>query len=172
MNTRYPTPMILIHWLVAILVLTAYITGGNPVRHGFEGEIHVASGIAIAVLFLIRLPLRLLFKHKIPTHNLPHWQHYLASLTHFLLYTSMILLPVTGMFALFDKTQEYVVFGMQLPLLSSFSFEEIAGFEDIGELHELLGQAFIALAGVHAVAALLHHFIWKDNVLKSMSPHN
>lgn len=172
MNTRYPTPIILIHWLVAILVLTAYITGGNPVRYGFEGEIHVASGMAIAILFLIRLPLRLLFKRNIPTHNLPRWQHYLASLPHFTLYICMILLPVTGIFALSDKTQEYAVLGIQLPLLSSFSFGEIAGFDDIGELHEFLGQAFIALAGVHAVAALLHHFIWKDSVLRSMSPHN
>ncbi len=168
MNTRYPTPMILIHWLVALLVLTAYITGGNPVRHGFEGEIHVASGMAIALLFLIRLPLRLLFQRKIPSHNLPAWQHYPALLVHLALYACMILLPLTGMLALSEKTEQYVVFGMQLPLFSGFSLGEWEELEDIGELHELLGQAFIALAGVHAAAALVHHFIFKDGVLKSM----
>ena len=80
----------------------------------------------------------------------------------------MILLPLTGMLALSEKTEQYVVFGMQLPLFSGFSLGEWEELEDIGELHELLGQAFIALAGVHAAAALVHHFIFKDGVLKSM----
>ena len=46
-----------------------------------------------------------------------------------------------------------------------------------GKFDNMIGQSlygvsfFIALAGLHAVAALFHHFYLKDNVLRSMSPH-
>lgn len=50
------------------------------------------------------------------------------------------------------------------------SFLETSDIE-IGDLHELFANTFIGLAGVHAVAALIHHFVFKDGVLKSMSPH-
>lgn len=64
MQTRYPISIIALHWLMAALVIIAYITGGNPVRNGFEGEIHAASGMLIALLLLIRLPVRLILKKK------------------------------------------------------------------------------------------------------------
>jgi len=38
----------------------------------------------------------------------------------------------------------------------------------IGELHQFLANFFIAVVGLHACAELIHHFIFKDNVLKSM----
>jgi cytochrome b561 len=38
----------------------------------------------------------------------------------------------------------------------------------IGQIHQFLGNFFITVVGLHACAALIHHFIFKDNVLKSM----
>jgi len=38
----------------------------------------------------------------------------------------------------------------------------------IAELHQFLANFFITVVGLHARAALIHHFIFKDNVLKSM----
>ncbi|MDH2998355.1 hypothetical protein A1D22_01690 [Pasteurellaceae bacterium LFhippo2] len=162
MKTRYPTLMIIIHWLVAVLVLAAYITGGNPVKHQFEGQIHVATGMAIMVLFLIRLPIRLFFRKSIPDFNLPTWQTHLASTVQWALYLCMILIPFLGMLALAEKTDQYLLFGFNIPMITTDLGIE---FDDI---HEALAQLFIGLAGIHAVAALLHHFVWKDGVLKSM----
>lgn len=169
MQTRYPISIITLHWLMAALVIIAYITGGNPVRNGFEGEIHAASGMLIALLLLIRLPVRLILKKKIPNHMLPKWQHLLAQLVQVALYLCMILIPLTGLLALSEKTDSYLLWGMNLPLFD-MSFLETSDIE-IGDLHELFANAFIGLAGIHAVAALVHHFVFKDGVLKSMSPH-
>ena len=165
MQTRYPTLMIIIHWLVAILVLAAYITGGNPIKHEFEGQIHVATGMAIMALFLIRLPVRLLSKKAIPEFQLPTWQAHLAKTVQWALYGCMILIPFLGMLALAEKTEQYMLFGMNIPMIKT----DLG--VDFGDIHEALAQLFIGLAGVHAGAALLHHFVWKDGVLKSMSLH-
>ena len=40
----------------------------------------------------------------------------------------------------------------------------------IAVVHSWLGDAILWLAGLHAVAALYHHFIFKDKVLASMVP--
>ncbi|MGY4674999.1 cytochrome b [Ursidibacter arcticus] len=170
MNTHYPKAMIFIHWLVVILVIAAYLTAGNPVRNGIEGQIHTGCGIMIAAIFLIRLVIRLWFKAKIPKHSLPNWQHYLASITHIMLYLCIIFIPITGFMALSDNAIQYEILGIELPL-----FSEIPIWDwdlSVGELHELLGNGFVGLAGIHALAALAHHFILKDNVLKSMSLHH
>jgi len=40
----------------------------------------------------------------------------------------------------------------------------------ISELHGLLGDALLWLAGMHAIAALYHHYILGDAVMDSMLP--
>lgn len=168
MNARYPITMIAIHWLVALLVLVAYFSGGNPVRHGFQGEIHAASGVLIALLFLIRLLLRVAFRRRLPQHTLAAWQYRLAQTVQILLYGCMLLIPLSGWLALSGKTEAYSFFGLNLPLFQSAALAEF----EMGDMHELLANGFMVLAGLHAVAALAHHFFWKDDVLKSMSPHS
>lgn len=160
---RYPNKMIFIHWLVVAFVLVAYITGGNPVKHGFQGDIHVTSGLVVAGLFLIRIPMRLFYQRHIPQFNLPTWQARLAHIIQGLLYLCMMLIPLTGMLALSEITPQYVLWGVNLPMFPYFDIE-------LGDIHEFLAQTFIILAGLHAGAALIHHFIWEDEVLTSMLP--
>lgn len=125
MQTRHPISIITLHWLMATLVVIAYITGGNPVRNGFEGKIHATSGLLIALLLLIRLPVRLFLKKKIPVHTLPQWQHLLAQLVQVALYLCMILIPLTGLLALSEKTDSYLLFGMNLPSLICHSLKQV-----------------------------------------------
>lgn len=161
---RYPNKMIFIHWLVAILVLLAYLTGGNPIKKGFIGEIHIAIGIIIFILFFIRAFIRLFYRKHTPKFELPKWQSYLAHIIQGFLYICMVLVPLTGLLGLAEMTTEYQLFGINLPMFSNFDL-------GIRKIHEALGQIFIALSGIHAAAALAHHFIWKDSVLKSMLFH-
>ncbi|MDR3374504.1 MAG: hypothetical protein P4L98_12325, partial [Ancalomicrobiaceae bacterium] len=55
---------------------------------------------------------------------------------------------------------------------SDRQFESQRGSKDrpILGIHPLLGDAIIWIAGLHAVAALFHHFILKNDVLKTMLP--
>jgi cytochrome b561 len=41
---------------------------------------------------------------------------------------------------------------------------------EIADIHGTLGDAILWLAGLHAVAALFHHFVLRDDVLLSMFP--
>ena len=42
----------------------------------------------------------------------------------------------------------------------------------VKELHELSATAILIVAGLHAVAALWHHYIRRDDVLKRMLPQH
>lgn len=55
MVLHYPKPIIFIHWLTLLIVIAAYISSGNPLYTGVQGQIHVACGITIFLLFFIRL---------------------------------------------------------------------------------------------------------------------
>lgn len=166
-HTRYPTPLILMHWLVALLVLTVYLTGDHPTRDGIIGEIHVAGGILIAMLLCLRLPMRLFYHRQILQHAGATWQQLTAKLVQFALYGAMLLVPLTGWLAISSETTQFSVLGWQIPLMMFGS--EAEWVEEIGDVHEFCANAFIGLAGFHAVVALVHHFVWKDGVLRSMS---
>lgn len=165
MNISYPKAIIHSHWLTVILVAIAYLTSGNPVRDGLIGQIHVLSGMGVALMLLMRIPLRVIFRKQIPVHQMALWQKILAHLMQLVLYVMMLLIPMSGMLALSSNTMEFSIFGLPLPLLMpSYTIDLV------GSWHESLGNAFITLAGLHALAALIHHFYYKDNVLRSMKP--
>ena len=164
MKNNYPKPIIIIHWLTFVLVVTVYLTGGNPTSTGLLGQIHVIGGISIFILFLIRLGFIFIYKKSIP-HNktMNQYQEKLFKIVRFTLYSNLSIVPIVGWLALSSLTDNFKVLFLNLPLLSS-----VRDIQYIGELHEFLGNAFIAIVGLHASAALIHHFIFKDHVLKSM----
>ena len=81
------------------------------------------------------------------------------------LYGCMALIPLTGYLALAGETSTFSVFGFTLPLSAPAGFSHT-----VGQIHPLLGNLFLSLAGLHAAAALAHHFYYKDGTLKSMLP--
>ena len=164
MKNTYPKPMIIIHWLTFVLVATVYLTGGNPTTTGLLGQIHVIGGISIFILFFIRLSLIFIYKNSIPKNEtINQYQKKIFKMVRFTLYLSLCIVPIVGWLALSSLTDNFKVLFLNLPLLSS-----VRDIQYIGELHEFLGNAFIAIVGLHASAALIHHFIFKDHVLKSM----
>ncbi|MEO7338831.1 MAG: cytochrome b/b6 domain-containing protein, partial [Caldimonas sp.] len=58
-------------------------------------------------------------------------------------------------------------FGLQLPALVDES-KSIAGWAK--ELHETGGTVGYFLIGLHAAAALFHHYVVRDNTLRRMLP--
>ena len=164
MKNSYPKPIIIIHWLTFVLVATVYLTGGNPTTTGLLGQIHVIGGISIFILFLIRLGFIFIYKKSIPQNKtMNQYQEKLFKIVRFTLYLNLSIVPIVGWLALSSLTDNFKVLFLNLPLLSS-----VRDIQYIGELHEFLGNAFNAIVGLHASAALIHHFIFKDHVLKSM----
>ena len=113
------------------------------------------------MLFFIRLGLIFICRHSIP-HKQAINKHQKRSLKS----SDLRCTSAYSLFrwlALSSLTENFTVLSFNLPLLNS-----LLDAEYIGGLHEFLGSFFIAIAGLHACAALMHHFIFKDNVLKSM----
>lgn len=163
MSSKYPKTMIYLHWFTLLCVLVAYFTGDYPPADGVIGEIHVFSGLLLILLFMIRIPLRLLYRNVLPKHNLSPLQHIAAHSVQMLLYIFMLLTPILGYLTLTADVDDFMLLGVTLPYFSV----DIS----LGKAHQIVANGFTVLAGLHAIAALFHHFILKDSVLKSMSPH-
>ena len=93
MKNNYPKPIIIIHWLTFVLVVTVYLTGGNPTSTGLLGQIHVIGGISIFILFLIRLGFIFIYKKSIPQNKtMNQYQEKLFKIVRFMFYSVYFLL--------------------------------------------------------------------------------
>jgi cytochrome b561 len=100
--------------------------------------------------------------------TMPQWQQHAARFAHWALYALIFGVAITG-WALTSTLREPVsidLFGLiGVPQLLAFG---PADHELIEEAHEILANALIALVVVHVGAALWHHFVLRDNVLRRM----
>ena len=164
MKNKYPFPIMIMHWLTLLFVMLAYITGGDPTVHLKSGEFHVLAGISVFLLFFIRIITIFIYRKDLPLNKpMSKYQKILFLMVKYTLYSLLFLIPVLGLCTLSGLTESYQLFGINLPLISN-SWD----IEKIGKTHELLGNFFMVLIGFHALAALIHHYVFKDNVLKSM----
>ena len=90
---------------------------------------------------------------------------------HFSLWALLFALPISALLALGSEANPLTLLGgfrvAEFPLIAN---SYLAGLLDWGDVHKLLGTVIIWLAGIHAFAALYHHFKLKDKVLISMLP--
>lgn len=166
---RHAFPLILLHWLTALALAVAYVSSGDPTKasHALSGQIHVASGLAVFLLVLVRLPLRLLV--GVPASEPgPRWQQRAAHWAHLALYALMFAVPLAGWAELADKADmaTFALAGTALPLPDAGAWWVRA----LGAAHTTLGDAFVWLAGLHAAAALAHHYLLRDATLTRMLP--
>jgi cytochrome b561 len=80
----------------------------------------------------------------------------------------MLGLPLTGLFTAFAQNRVVAVFGLFVipPLIGA----DRALARSIKGIHSLLGNIMLVLVGLHVLAALRHHFILRDAVLRRMLP--
>ncbi len=167
---KYGGPTIAMHWLMAVLVLGAFATGlegHDEVIFGAEGlfdrQLHETLGLAVFVLLGVRVVMRLLGRKPEPV-DMPRWMHILSKATQGFLYLLMIAVPMLGMIGSGSEGHTVDLIG-GVTLMPPFKVEA-----DLLALHKLAGDAILWLAGLHAAAALFHHFILRDGVLASMLP--
>jgi cytochrome b561 len=86
---------------------------------------------------------------------------------HIALYLLMIAMPLLGWLTLSAQGKPVPFFGLQLPQLVGAS-KSVAGW--FKELHESGGTIGYFLVGLHAAAALFHHYVVRDNTLRRMLP--
>lgn len=165
-SSRYPTSIIVIHWLTALLVFGAWLTaeGGRKVIEN-PPLLHFTLGFAVLVLVLPRLILRL--AGGAPETSTQRGRLTVAAkVGHGLLYLLLIALPITGWYAASRMGVSVAFFGLQLPAITE-AVQGRSGF--IADLHENAGSIILYLAGLHALMAIWHQFILRDGTLRRMS---
>ncbi|WP_424194399.1 cytochrome b [Ampullimonas aquatilis] len=165
----------LLHWLMAILIIAAFILGSQaadiegitPTKIKFINW-HKWLGVTIFGLAGLRLLWRMFNTPPANPAGMPVWQAKASSATHMIFYFLFFALPVTGYFYSLASGYPIVYLGLfKLPVLIEKN-KELA--DQLIEVHELFANGLLALFIVHVAAALKHHFIDRDNVLTRMLP--
>ena len=89
----------------------------------------------------------------------------IANTVELTLYALMIALPLLGWIMLSAEGKAIPFFGLQLPALVGTN-DALA--ERIKEVHETLATVGYFVIGLHAIAALFHHYVRRDNTLRRM----
>lgn len=163
-----------LHWAIALIMITMLIFG-----QGFDGSEgadlafsltgHSSLGMIVISLILMRVFWRI--GHPPPSlpDTVPPLQRTAARLSHLALYGLMIYLPATGIITAAAHEIPIMTFGA-FDLRGVLAFLGADDFEGRRYLHEIGTKALIGLLLVHIGAAVLHHFVQKDNILRRMLP--
>lgn len=171
---RYGSLSIALHWLMLLVLIAVYACielrefypKGSDIREGLKSW-HFMLGLSAFVLVWVRIYARITSATPPIIPKLAPWQHLSAKLMHTALYVLMIAMPLLGWLMLSAAGKPIPFFGVELPALVGKNKE----FADlIKEIHETGGTVGYFLIGMHAVAALLHHYFVKDNTLLRMLP--
>lgn len=164
-----------LHWLTVGLVVLAWALGtfDDALPKGAARAaglfVHISAGIAILAVLVARLLWRLADPPPPPEPTvLGVWLDWAGRLAHYALYTLLIAAPVAGIVVQFARGDALPLFGLfEIP---SPWVADRAFARSVKDVHELLANALVILAGLHAAAALVHHWVFRDRTLVRMLP--
>lgn len=172
---RYGSLSIGMHWLMLLLMVGVYAAinlhdlapKGGALRADLKTW-HFVLGMGMFALVAVRLVTRLLSGPAPRIEpQLPDWQRRLGEWTHIALYLLMIAMPVLGWLAVSAKGDPVSLLGLPLPALIG---QDKKLSRSLKEIHETIGTVGYFLIGLHAAAALVHHYLMRDNTLLRMLP--
>jgi len=160
-----------VHWLTLALFVGLFLLGWYrgllPAEmRGGALQLHKSFGITVLILTMARLAWR--FAAGVPAvpADIPVWQRFAARVSHIVLYLLLLAQPMVGW--LWSSANTRVIdfyFLFQLPWLIGPD-KDLS--HTLGHLHTLIADALLVVIGLHAVAALYHHFVRRDRVLLGM----
>ena len=173
-GSRYTTAAIVFHWIVAILVFTMIGLGlfmtdipkGTPDR-AFYFNLHKSIGITTALLVIVRLWWRARNPPPPLPASMPGWEIQAAKINHALLYTCLIVMPLSGFAASQFTKYGVTYFGWKIPSMGS---ENKVVYDLLQGIHGVTAAILIAVVVIHVLAALKHLLIDRDSVFQRMLP--
>jgi cytochrome b561 len=171
---RYGMLSITMHWLMLALLVAVYacillheeFPRGSETRAALTTW-HFMLGLSVFALVVARLAIRLAGPTPAVEPPIPTWQHHLASLMHVALYLFLLAMPLLGWLILSTAGKPIPFFGLELPALWT---EHKALSRSVKDIHETIAEIGYWLVGLHAAAALFHHYYVRDNTLLRMLP--
>jgi superoxide oxidase len=171
-NLRYNRLSMGLHWGMLLLLVAVYacmeLSGVFPKGSDWRADLktwHYMLGMAVLLLVWLRLLVKLVTRTPPVRPELPPWQSRLSGLVQLALYVLMIAMPLAGWLILNGEGQTVPFFGLSLPVLMAEN-RNLAG--TLKDLHEAGATLGYILLGIHAAAALFHHYVLRDNTLQRM----
>lgn len=174
MNNKFAPSQILFHWIIFIFIVLTYATmelkgiapKGSDAREWMK-TLHYTFGGSVMLLMLIRIILKVTHKAPDITPAPPNWQIVLSKAVHGVLYLMFIALPLLGILTLYYGQVEWSFFSYAMPV----SNEQNSNLQhNLKEVHEFIASTGYFVIGLHALAALFHHYVMRDNTLIRMLP--
>ena len=165
----------LFHWVIVALIITQFVLASRaedlPLGMAKLATLarHKSVGITILALALLRLLWRLWNRNSPPLPaNLKTPARGLAHLTHYGLYLLLFAMPLTGW--MMSSAKNYPVSWFGWFTLPNLVQPDEAVFAFMKSTHGALAFALTVITALHILAALYHHFMKKDDVLRRMLP--
>lgn len=172
-HNRYGLVAVALHWIVAVTVIGLAILGLWMTDLSYYSPYyrsapfwHKSIGMTLAVVMLFRLLWRWLNPKPAPLASHKRWEISLAKVVHGLLYLLLFVILVSGYLISTATGQGISAFGwFEVPAL-------VSGLPDqadrAGMVHYWVALTVLALAALHALGALKHHFLDRDDSLRRM----
>jgi cytochrome b561 len=162
-----------LHWLVAVAVfgqiaLGAWMIGipkSPPGVRVWWFNLHKSIGITLGLIILVRLLWRLTHRAPPLPGTVPVWQRASAKVSHVLLYTCMIVMPLSGYLGSSFTRFPIVYWGAKLP---TWGWDSPALKELMSQIHFYTVIVFATLIAIHICGALKHLLIDRDGVFQRM----
>lgn len=173
-SLRYGAIAMLFHWVIVALIIVQFLLANKehgmplgPAKIAVLAQ-HKSIGITILLLAILRLIWRFFGAVPADPPRAPRWQIFLAHGTHYLLYALLFIIPLVGW--LMSSARSFSVSWFGLVTLPDLIGPNRSAYSFLHETHEFLANVLLYVAVIHALAALKHHFIDRDNVLRRMLP--
>lgn len=171
-KTRYGALAQALHWVIALgfvaqFAIAWYAESVQAMQLQFTlYNLHKSIGVTILALAVVRIAWRLINPVPPMPSGSQRWEELASRASHVLLYALLFAQPVAGLAFSMASSFPTVIWGVTVPDVGNSK-----AVEDIFKaVHYYLSWAILGLVGVHVAAALRHHFLLKDNVLRRMLP--
>lgn len=163
---------IALHWISAISILVVMGLGAYVVYYGYYSsnflqyaQLHYGLGIVVFLVMSIRFLWRLSSRTPVSLAS-KAFTRISITLIKFSLYALAFTVIISGYLICTSEGQSINVLGIvEIP---SLVLLETAELNIAGLTHKYLAWIFFSIILIHAFAALIHHFILKDNTLRRM----
>ncbi len=172
-SERWGLIAVAFHWTVALAVIGLFVLGLWMTGLSYYDpwyrqapDIHRSIGVLVFIAMVARLVWRIFDPAPAPVPSHKRWEIKAAHVVHGLLYAGLFAVMISGYLISTADGRSISVFGLfEVPatITSIEKQEDVAGW-----VHYWLAIGLIAVAALHALAALKHHIIDKDTTLKRM----
>ena len=172
-RTRYDGVSIALHWVTAVLIIALFGLTlvwedfPRPVRQQMIG-VHLSLGILLTVTLVWRIAWRLTPGHQVQA-AVTGWTERASKAVQGVLYLLLAGQVMLGFVARWTAGRPMLFFGAQIP--SPLPKVPHPVTEQLESVHNWVAWTIVILALGHAAAALYHHFVLRDQVLRRMLPH-